>query len=176
MPEKLQMRALQTERLVLRAFHQQDLDDVRGWELGTSEQAAQEFLDYCYREYTHRGIGPWAMQLKKTGVIIGNCGFPHIDPHHRIGEVNYYVARHHRGQGLATEALGALLEFGFGDLGFVRIQGRCPPDNMASERVLQKAEMKFERLVRSAQAASEPSAEERLYRILRMDFKRRLPA
>lgn len=172
MPEKLQMRVLETERLLLRAFHQHDFDDVRGWEPGTSKQAAQDFLDYCFREYSQRGIGPWAMQLTTTNAVVGNCGFPHVDSKQHEGEVNYYVAQHHRGQGLATEALHALLEFGFSDLGFARIQGRCPPDNAASERVMQKVEMKFERQVPSNPASSEAGGEEKLYRMLKKDFKR----
>ena len=79
---KLQMPVLETERLVLRQLDQDDLRDITAWEEVTSAQnndvAAQEFLDYCFREYRERGIGPWGIQLKETGAIVGNCGFPDI--------------------------------------------------------------------------------------------------
>ncbi|HET9410023.1 MAG TPA: GNAT family N-acetyltransferase [Candidatus Sulfotelmatobacter sp.] len=142
------MRVLETDRLRLRPFEQLDLNHVAKWHNDLA--AAREFLDYCAREYRQRGIGPWAMVLKLSDQIAGHCGFPHVDFKHHIGEVNYYVALHHRGNHLATEALRAILRFGFAELGFHRIQGRCETDNVASERVLQKSRMRFEKIVPSS--------------------------
>jgi RimJ/RimL family protein N-acetyltransferase len=156
------MRTLHTARLILRAFTQNDLDAVHLWD--PTANAAQDFLDYCFREYRDRNLGPWAMQLNTTGFIVGNCGFPHLDLKHHTGEINYYVAPSYRQQGFATEALNALLEFGFTDLALDKIQGRCPPDNPASERVLQKVGMRFERMIQSA------TAEEKFFCILKKEF------
>ena len=114
---------------------------------------AGEFLDFCFRSYEEWALGPWAMLLKPERTIVGNCSFCRVayertgDALERFGEVNYYVAPVHRGQGFATEALVAMLNFGFTELALTRIQGRCQLDNLASERVLQKAGMKFERLI-----------------------------
>jgi ribosomal-protein-alanine N-acetyltransferase len=170
-----QMRTLETERLVLREFHSKDLRDVAGWGevSGTSsaELAAQEFLDFCFREYRERGLGPWGMILKKTGRIIGNCGFPHLDRKRNSAEVNYYVAPQHRGAGLASEALKALMQFGFADMGWTQIQARCTADNVASERVMQKAGMKLRGTVPSGPSTQEEGREERLYVALPADFK-----
>src|ERR1700690_2640503 len=143
---KLKMPVLETERLVLRKFEQDDFKDIVAWGEFTSAQKteveARKFLDYCFGEYRAGGAGPWGMQLKETGAIGGNCGFPHIIFPERCGEVNYYVALRHRGQGLAVEAVKALLKFGFREIGLTRIQARCAKDNFASERVMQKAGMK----------------------------------
>src|ERR1700677_3202054 len=73
----LEMPVLETHRLVLRKFDSGDLTGVIAWEEASAAQGreveAQEFLEYCFREYRERGIGPWAMQLKATGVVAGNC-------------------------------------------------------------------------------------------------------
>jgi RimJ/RimL family protein N-acetyltransferase len=173
---KLRMPVLETERLVLRPLDQDDLSDIVAWEDVASapnhEAAAQEFLDYCFREYRERGIGPWGIQLKETGAIVGNCGFPDIIFKKLCGEVNYYVATGHRGKGLALEALNALLRFGFRDIGLTRIQARCQPDNLSSERVMQRAGMRFEGWIESAPSAKDPSPKQKLYAIQEHDFNK----
>ena len=172
---KLAMPVLETERLVLRKVNQEDLKDIIAWEDAPIAQSdgvqAQEFLDYCFREYRERGIGPWGMALKETKAIVGNCGFPHIVFKNDYGEVNYYVAPRQRGQGLALEALNALLKFGFWDIWLARIQARCELDNFGSERVMQKAGMTFEGLIEGAQSSKHPSPQQKLYAILEKDFK-----
>jgi len=171
------MRVLETERLVLREFHQDDLKDLITWE-GTSgveygEVQAQQFLNFCFREYFTLGLGPWGMLLKKTGGIVGNCSFCHINFNNKSGEVNYFVAPQYRGNGLASEALGAILEFGFEDIGLVRIQARCAHGNKSSERVMQKAGMTFERMISSSGASKDGSRRDKLYAVLRSNFKQR---
>jgi ribosomal-protein-alanine N-acetyltransferase len=128
---------------------------------------AQTFLDYCPREYREHGIGPWGMQLKTTGEIVGNCGFSDLD---RLGEVNYYVAPRLRGQGLEPEALIALLRFGFRDLGLARIQARCELDNLSSERVMQKVGMASQGMVDQSQPLEGTAGKQKLYAILAKDF------
>jgi len=170
----LKMPVLETERLVLRKLDQKDLKDIIAWgEFSAGQNAevqAQEFLDYCFRECRERGIVPWGMQLKETKAVVGNCGFPHITFKNHCGEVNYYVARRHRGQGLAPEALKALLEFGFKDIGLARIQARCELDNVSSARVMQKARLSFDGLIEDSLPLIEPSRKQKLYAIRDKDF------
>lgn len=171
---KLKMRTLETERLVLRKLEQEDLRDIIAWEdlpgAQSVEMQAKEFLAYCFREYRVWGFGPWGILLKETGTIVGNCGFPHISFEERCGEVNYYVAPGHRGKGLAPEALRALIQFGFRDIGLSRIQARCEPDNLSSERVMQKAGMRFEGLIERAPFSKDPGPKQKLYALPREEF------
>ena len=171
---KLKMQVLETERLVLRKLEREDLRDIIAWEdlpgARGAELQAQEFLDYCFREYRDWGFGPWGILLKETGTIVGNCGFPHIISKNLCGEVNYYVASRHRGKGLALEALKALLQFGFQEIGLARIQARCEPENLSSERVMVKAGMRFEGIVEHAPFSKQPSPKQKLYMILGKDF------
>ena len=164
---------LDTERLQLRRFCQEDRAHVIEWcedAVANPESEAQRFLDFCFRQYEQSGEGPWAIVLKATREIIGNCGY--IGIHHFCGEVNYYVAPQYRGQGLATEAVRILLDFGFRELGLVRVQARCAPDNPASEKVLRKIGMKITALLDCASGTGTPSGE-KLFSVFRQDFEKR---
>jgi ribosomal-protein-alanine N-acetyltransferase len=172
--QMLRMPVLETERLILRKVDREDLKDIIAWEdvpiAGSAEVQAQEFLAYCFREYRERGIGPWGLQLRETNAIVGNCGLPHIIVKTLCGEVNCYVAPRHRGRGLATEALKALLEFGFRDIGLARIQARCELSNLSSQRLTQKVGMTFEGLVEDDPSSNDPGRKQKMYSILRKDF------
>jgi ribosomal-protein-alanine N-acetyltransferase len=54
-------------------------------------------------------------------------------------ELGYWMAKKHAGQGLMSEALGALVPHVFGELGLHRIEAACIPENMPSRRLLEKA-------------------------------------
>lgn len=172
-----EMRVFETKRLVLRKFQQDDLKDLVRWQKDSgaayTESEAQGFLDFCFREYVRCGIGPWGIRLRETGTVIGSCSFCYIHPNRKCGEVNYYVAPQYRGQGIAPEALGAVLEFGFADVGLARIEARCPPGNTSSERVMQKAGMNFERMISSSEEPKGRSKSSKLYTILQRHFKPR---
>lgn len=165
----LKMSELESARLQLRVFRETDLPDIAQWD---ETSRADKFLEFCTRSYRKWGMGPWAMVIKETGVIAGNCSFCRIGYERDrgtleyCGEVNYFVARPFRGKGLAAEALQVMLRFGFDHIRLTRIQGRCAPENVSSERVMQKAGLKFDRMI----AGAEGSTEERLYAITREDF------
>jgi ribosomal-protein-alanine N-acetyltransferase len=169
MPLNLKMIELETERLRLRQFQDSDLANVALWD---KTLRAEEFLEFCFRSYREWGMGPWAMVLKESEAIAGNCSFCRIGYERELGkleycgEVNYFVAPPYRGKGFASEALRIMLRFGFVDLKLTRIQGRCAPENVSSERVLQKAGLKFDRMI----VGREGSSEDKLYVISREDF------
>ena len=71
----LKMTELETERLLLREFRQSDLAAIAGWEESLD---AERFLEFCVHSYREWGMGPWAVLVKKTGVIVGNCSFCRI--------------------------------------------------------------------------------------------------
>ncbi|WP_233158093.1 GNAT family N-acetyltransferase [Actinokineospora bangkokensis] len=62
----------------------------------------------------------------------------------RSAEVGYAIAHDHWGRGHATDAVGALLAFGFADLGLHRVTAAISPDNAASIRVVRKLGFELE--------------------------------
>jgi RimJ/RimL family protein N-acetyltransferase len=64
----------------------------------------------------------------------------------RYLEEGFWLAHAYWGNGLATEAAQAVMDYGFGTLGLQRIVAVVHPENRASLRVLQKLGMTFERM------------------------------
>lgn len=82
-----------------------------------------------------------------TGELRGTVSLQ-ITPAHRRGELGYWIGQPYWGEGLATEAVIAVLRFAFDDLALNRVQASHLPRNPASGRVMEKAGMHREGLHR----------------------------
>lgn len=82
----------------------------------------------------------FAITLKKSGELIGAMGL-HIVPLHDRAEVGYWIAEPHWNKGYATEALVAILDFGFHQLALHKIFATHIVTNLSSGKVMQKAGM-----------------------------------
>ncbi len=105
-----------------------------------SVAAAEEAIT-GYTDFDTVGYGRWACVLKETGEVIGFCGLKYL-PELDAVDVGYRFLPQYWGQGLATEACAASLEFGFSVLGLEEIIGLVLPGNPASIRVLEKVGMR----------------------------------
>jgi RimJ/RimL family protein N-acetyltransferase len=85
---------------------------------------------------------------------------------HGQGEIGYFLHPEVWGRGYATEAARLLLTFGFADLGLHRIYGTCDPRNAPSARVLQKAGMSYEGLLRHTMRLRDGWRDSAVYSIL----------
>jgi RimJ/RimL family protein N-acetyltransferase len=90
--------------------------------------------------WTERGYGWWAVELKKSGELIGWCGLNHLPDTDEI-EVLYLIGEDHWGKGLATEAAFSTVEYAFEVAGLETLVGIVHPENIASRRVLEKIGM-----------------------------------
>ena len=80
----------------------------------------------------------WAITRNGEDVFLGSCGFHRFDRESRRAELGYEVGRAHWRQGIASEAVGALLVFGFDRMGLHRIEATVDGDNEPSKRLLLK--------------------------------------
>ncbi|MGE5641756.1 MAG: GNAT family N-acetyltransferase [Byssovorax cruenta] len=149
---------LETNRLLLRHQLPADLDDL--WALycdpeitkyipdaPRTRQEAQEELEWHMHGHPRfPELGLWATIHKDTGKFIGRCGLLPwtIDGEQEV-EVAYTIAREYWGQGLATEAAQAILDYGFEQLKLSRLICRIDEENRASRKVAEKIGMTFER-------------------------------
>lgn len=149
---------LETNRLLLRHQLPADLDDL--WALycdpeitkyipdaPRTRQEAQEELEWHMHGHPRfPELGLWATIHKDTGKFIGRCGLLPwtIDGEQEV-EVAYTIAREYWGQGLATEAAHAILDYGFEQLKLSRLICRIDEENRASRKVAEKIGMTFER-------------------------------
>jgi RimJ/RimL family protein N-acetyltransferase len=143
---------LTTERLVLRPFVADDLDELAAihaeesfWWYPlrgamTKEETAQ-FLERVTARYESDGFGIEALVDRATGTMIGWAGLavPHFLPEVLPAvEVGWRLASAHRGKGLATEAGTAAVDFGFTLGGLTRIVSIYEPENVASGNVMER--------------------------------------
>ena len=151
---------LETKRLLLRRQVVTDLDDL--WALycdpeitkyipdapHTREQAREELEWHRNGHPRNPDLGLWATVHKESGKFIGRCGLlPWDIGEQQEVEVAYTIAREYWGQGLATEAAQAILNYGFEKLHLTRLVSLIEPENIASQRVAEKIGMAFERRV-----------------------------
>jgi ribosomal-protein-alanine N-acetyltransferase len=145
---------LDSERLFFRHHELADLDsfcamemdpDVRRYVGGypRSREDAERKFPYGQLQEVSGRLGVWATVLKSNGRYIGRCGlYPHIDSAGGtvVGEatLSFYIAREHWGQGLASEAGRAFVEFGWIQLQLSRIVSTVQVENAASVRILER--------------------------------------
>lgn len=150
------MKTVETARLVLRPLERGDTEayaamrgdpEVWRWLPGgsaTAPEAAAAAGDRVTQFAAHwrqRGYGIWGV-FERSGALVGHCGLNHLEQFDEV-EVLYAFARRAWGQGYATEAARAAVDFGFGPAGLGRIIGLVHPDNRASQRVLEKLGMSY---------------------------------
>lgn len=90
-----------------------------------------------------RGWILWPVIHRDDAALIGFCGF--WDGFAPDVEIGWRLRPEYWGQGLATEAATAVMEYGFQQWGFPRLISVCQTENKASIRIMEKLGMEFER-------------------------------
>lgn len=88
----------------------------------------------------------WDLAITRTEEdrFLGRVGLDVHRPEHREAELWFTLRRDCHGQGLATEAVTALLDFGFGTVGLHRVYGDCDPRNVPSWRLMERLGLRRE--------------------------------
>ena len=149
---------LETERLLLRAFEDRDVDavfDLRSrpevalytyWEPQTEVQAREALEKRIgFRALRDEGdVLALASEMKTTGEVVGDVVIQWVSREHALGEIGFIVHPDHQGHGYATEMTRPLLCIAFEDVGLHRVIGRAEARNTASARVMEKLGMRRE--------------------------------
>jgi len=177
------MPVLETDRLRLRKLAMRDASDIFEysrdplvakyvlWEAHRSIGESRAYLRYMLRKYRMNEPASWGIEHKESGKIIGTIGFMWIQSDNAAAEVGYSLARAHWGQGIMTEALQAVIAYGFNSLRLNRIEAIHEPENPASGAVMRKCGMQFEGRLRQKLCNKGRYADVDLYAILKSDFK-----
>ncbi|MBE2219912.1 MAG: GNAT family N-acetyltransferase [Anaerolineae bacterium] len=149
---------LETQRLKLRPFQPSDLESFlayrsdpevaryQGWEMPYTVEKAEAFIKEMMQS-TPGTDGRWyqfAVALKETGAMIGDCAFHTLAHDKRQAEIGFSFARSHQGFGYASEAVNRLLRYLFEDLALHRVTAVCDVKNIASARLLKRVGMRRE--------------------------------
>ena len=152
------MKILETPRLLLRHLRASDLDSLYSLYCDPDviryipdapknyDETRAELEWHMHGLPEHPELGLWATIYKETGKFIGRCGLLPwtLDGHDEV-EVAFSIGKAYWGQGLGTEAAGAVLEYGFGPLNLPRLICLIDRDNSASIKVAEKIGMAFEK-------------------------------
>lgn len=143
------MVTLETERLILRMFREDDLEayaeicadpDVMRY-LGEGKTLtrpeAWRQMAMILGHWRLRGYGMWAVEERATGRLVGRIG--HFNPEGWPGfELGWVLGKPYWGRGFATEGARRALEWAFGEMGRDHVISLIYPANAASIRVAER--------------------------------------
>ena len=150
---------IDTERLTLRPLRTDDKSDLlkvfgdkevmKFSDDGLPQKPAwiAQWIKKALANYDKTGHAVYVVIEKRSGEILGYCGlfdYEDIDGKPEV-EVGYRLSKDSWGKGYATEAVSKLLEYAHSDLGLTRIIAMIDPQNIASQKVAEKADMKYEK-------------------------------
>ncbi|MBD1807247.1 GNAT family N-acetyltransferase [Microcoleus sp. FACHB-SPT15] len=150
------MREIETERLLLRQFTMDDLDDLyfiyshpdlskylsneQPLRLDQTRAAINSIIE----SWQQHKFGVWAVVYKKHRKLIGHCGLKFLENTPEV-QIGYLLLKDYWRRGFGTEAAAAVLKYGFDVVKLERIVAIAKPENIASRRVMEKVGMKYEK-------------------------------
>jgi ribosomal-protein-alanine N-acetyltransferase len=174
---------IETERLLLRRFTIDDADCMFNnwasdseickymrWEQHENKEETMNVISRWVESYNKKSFYQWAITLKENKEAIGAISLFTVNEYDLCGDVGYCIGKEYWGQGIATEALKAVLKYAFEIIGFNRIETYHSINNPASGRVMQKCGMRFEGLARQKYKSVCSFEDSNMYSILKEDF------
>jgi ribosomal-protein-alanine N-acetyltransferase len=136
-----------------------------------NEQEGQKLLDW-FRNRFEDGLGiRWGISLKGKADIIGTIGYNTFTRKHRAN-IGYDLQSSYWNRGFMTEALQAVIAFGFNELNINRIEAEVMQGNVISEKLLEKLNFKREGILRQWMLWNEHYYDMTMYSLLRTDYKK----
>lgn len=154
---------IETDRLILRRFSIDDAEDMYNnwasddevtrfltWPTHTDIDVSKHILNDWISRYSDGGYFNWAMEYKETGKVIGIISVVKLNEDTEAADIGYCMSRALWGRGLMPEALKAVITYLFDVVGLNRIAAYHDVNNPKSGRVMDKAGMKPEGILRAA--------------------------
>ncbi|NDV83263.1 GNAT family N-acetyltransferase [Bacteroides sp. 51] len=148
------MKTIETERLILRPIIESDAEaifeysrnknvgDNAGWKSHDNIEETHEIMKLIFLNQE----SVFGIELKETGQLFGSIGLI-PDPkreNNKARMLGYAIGEEHWGKGFATEAVRAILRFGFEEMKLDLISAYCYPFNERSKNVLKKCGFHYE--------------------------------
>jgi RimJ/RimL family protein N-acetyltransferase len=141
-----------SRRLVIRRFASGDAETLasyrsdpevaryQDWECPYPLSEAREFIASLH-QLAPGTPGTWfqfAVSLASSGILIGDAALRAGKPDGRQAELGFTFAAAHQGQGYATEALRAVMQYAFEKLAMHRVSSRTDARNLRAQRLLER--------------------------------------
>ena len=144
---------LETERLFLRKMTMEDFDSLyvvlsdpsimQHYPYTFDEKRVREWIERNMKRYEENGFGLWAVCLKDTGEMIGDCGLTlqNIDGE-ILPEIGYHIRRDCQCRGYAKEAAATVRSWAFQNTVYPALYSYCKYTNIPSIKSTRMKEMK----------------------------------
>lgn len=161
--QKVGTKTIETERVILRRFRVEDAADMYHnwacdpavtkyltWPVHANVEATAALLSSWVQQYADGGYFTWAIELKETGSVIGSISVVHLVEETDAVEIGYCMGKAFWGREIMPEVLRAVMRYLFDEADVNRIMAQHDVNNPKSGRVMQKAGMQFEGVMRQA--------------------------
>ena len=147
---------LETERLFLREMTMDDFDSLyavladpeimQHYPYSFDEERVRSWIERNMKRYTDDGFGLWAVCLKDTGEMIGDCGLTlqNIDGQ-MLPEIGYHIRKDQQRKGYAKEAAAAVRDWAFQNTEYPALYSYCKYTNVGSFKTAESIGMHFEK-------------------------------
>ena len=168
---------LETNRLILREMVDEDYfslqkvisdpENMKYYDKPYDEEGVWKWLNWCKFSYFKYGFGLWAVVLKETGEMIGDCGvsMQYIDDEMKP-EIGYHLRLDYHRKGIGKEMTQAVKDYFFTHYEFDEVYSYMDKDNVASYKTAEANGMTFLHLyvTKSGEVC-------RVYRITRKEWE-----
>jgi len=178
-------KTIETARLILRQaqmadaeamFHNwasdPDVTKFLTWPAHENPEVTKKVLESWIAEYKKKDYYQWLIVLKELDQPIGSISVVGLNDRVGSAEIGYCIGRSWWHKGIMTEALQAVIQFLFCQVGINRIEARHDPNNPHSGGVMKKCGMKYEGTARAADRNNQGICDAAYYAILRADWQK----
>ena len=147
---------LETDRLLLREMNMDDFDALykvlldsdimQHYPYTFDEKRVSDWIERNMNRYRDNGFGLWAVCLKDTGEMIGDCGLTlqNIEGE-MLPEIGYHIRADHQRKGYAKEAAAAVRDWAFANTDYPALYSYCKYTNVGSYKTAESIGMHFEK-------------------------------
>lgn len=148
-----------------------DVTKYLTWSPHSSLRETERFISVLQKKYKDGSFNDWGLVYKENGKFIGTCGYTCFNYSENTAEVGYVLSKNYWGQGLAAEALKAVMRFGFDTFNLDGYIAKHMEGNDASGRVMQKCGMKLDGIYRHSMFIKGEFKNIVVYKITRSEFE-----
>lgn len=135
-----------------------------------SIEEAKAWLATCQKEWSQGTSYPFLVIDPNTNEVLGSVDINQINRDHNFGNIGYWVSSSHAGKGIATSAVKMVARFGFIEVRFTRLEIVALTENIASQRVAEKAGAKLECIARNRLTGWGKSHDAAVYSLIPTDI------
>ena len=182
-------QTLETENLILRRLEIKDYKEAYEawykdkevakyslWDEHKSNEFTRKLFEIWYKEYQNLDVYRWIIVLKKTNEIIGIIDSQQ-NKYEDYGafELGYSLSKKYWNNNYMTETIKRVIEFFMEDVEANVVYAECMSDNIASERVMQKAGMVKEGILKNRVITKEKRINDLIsYSITKEEYKKKM--